>query len=159
VISFPLMLGASTINKFQKELSSKKVNPGGGVLSALAASFSASLIEMACNLSLGNVEYKNVQKSLFKIHKDTIEIKNKLSKLASDYEVVNDKKSLKTGIEIQMSVRKLSQSLEVMAYKIAKLGNKMARADAKTALYFAHAAGKSALEHIRHNQALIKNLS
>lgn len=159
MISFPLMLGRSTINKFRKELSSKKINPGGGVLSALTASFSASLIEMACNLSLNNIEYKNVQKSLFKIHKDTVEIKNKLSKLAEDYEVVGDKKSLKMGIQIQMSVRKLSQNLEVMAYKVSKLGNKTARADAKTALYFAHAAGKSALEHIRHNQSLIKSLS
>lgn len=156
------MLGRSTINKFQKELSSKKLNPAGGVLSTLVASFSACLIEMACKLSLGKKEYKNVQKSVFKIHENAVDIKNKLSKLAEDYEVAEDiktlqyKKSLKNGIEIMTSVRKLSQNLEVMAYKISKLGNKTARADAKTALHFAHAAGKSALEHIRRNQSMLK---
>lgn len=159
MVSFPLMLSRSTIGKFQKELSSKKLNPAGGVLSALVASFSACLIEMACKLSLGKKEYKNVQKSVFKIHESAVDIKNKLSKLANDYEITDDKKSLKNGVEIMTSVRKLSQNLEVMAYKISKLGNKIARADAKTALHFAHAAGKSALEQIKRNQVSIKKLS
>ncbi len=152
------MLSKMTIGKFQKQLSSKKINPGGGVAAALIASFAASLIEMACNLSLGKKEYKNVQKSIIKIHKDAVESKNKLAKLASDYEIIKDKKSLKSGIEMQMVVRKQSQSLEVLAYKVSKLGNVEARADAKTALYLAHAAGKSALEHIKRNQAGLKSL-
>ncbi len=152
------MLSSSTIGKFQKELSSKKINPGGGVVTALMASFAASLIEMACKLSIGKKEFKNVQKSIIKTHESSVDLKNKLLKLANEYQVVDDKKSLKSGIEMQRSVRKMSQSLEVLAYKVSKLGNKIARSDAKTALYLAHAAGKSALEHIKRSQASLKSL-
>lgn len=172
-----IMINKQTIEKFQKELSSKSPTPGGGVIAALTGSFAASLIEMVCNLTVGKKGYENVQKSVIKIHKDAVELKVRLSKLAQEDKLAYEKvavaykidkenpkrkelikKSLKYAIEVPMEVRKLCQEIEVLAYKIAKIGNKNARSDAKTALYMAHAASKSALENVKINKKSLASL-
>ena len=80
-----------TINKFQKELGSKNPTPGSGVVSALTASFAASLVEMVCNLTIDKVGYEKVQKDIIKYRKDVVETKNKLSKLAEEDKRACDK--------------------------------------------------------------------
>lgn len=171
------MINKQTIEKFQKELSSKNPTPGGGVIAALSGSFAASLIEMVCNLTIGKKGYEKVQKTIVKIHKDSVELKIRLSKLAEEDKVAYDKvvsaykiekgnlarkdqikKALKYAIEVPMEVRKLCQEIEVLAYKVAKLGNKNAKSDAKTALYLAHAASKSALENVKINKKSLASL-
>jgi formiminotetrahydrofolate cyclodeaminase len=171
------MINNQTIEKFQEELGSKNATPGGGVVAALAGSFAASLIEMVCNLTLEKTGYEKVQKTIIKIHKDAVELKNRLSKLAEEDKVAYDKvalsykidkvdpkrkeaikKSLKYAIEVPMEVRKLSQEVEVLGYKVSKIGNKNATSDAKTAIHLAHAASKSALENIKINKQSLANL-
>jgi len=165
------MIQKQTLEKFQKELSSKSPTPGGGVIAALAGSFAASLIEMVCNLTIDKKGYEKVQKDILKFHKDAVEYKKKLSKLAEEdkkaYDKVvkaykskskeNIKKSLKYAIEVPMEVRRVSQDLEKLAFRVSKIGNKNAISDAKTAIHLAHAASKSALENIKINKvALVK---
>jgi formiminotetrahydrofolate cyclodeaminase len=160
-----------TLKQFQIELGSKNPTPGGGVVAALAASFAASLIEMVCNLTIDKKGYEKVQKDILKIHKETIELKKKLVSLAEEDKKAYDKvvkayktkdkvvikKSLKYAIEVPMEVRKLSQIVEKLGFRISKIGNKNAHSDAKTAIYLAHAASKSALENIKINKvALVK---
>lgn len=171
------MINKQTIEKFQKELSSKSPTPGGGVIAALTGSFAASLIEMVCNLTIGKKGYENVQKSIIKIHKESIELKNRLSKLAEEDKVAYDKvvaayktnkestkrkdiikKALRYAIEVPMEVRKLANQVEALGYKVSKIGNKNARSDGKTAVYLAHAASKSALENIKINKLALKKL-
>lgn len=165
------MINLQTLKEFQKELSSKKSTPAGGVVSALTANFAASLVEMVCNLTLDNEKYLKVKKDILKIHKDIKEIKEKLTKLTDEdkkaYEKVllsykkgkkdEIKKSLKYAIEVPMEVRKLSQIIEKLAYRVSKIGNKKTISEAKTAIHLAHAASKSALENIKINkQSLLK---
>lgn len=160
-----------TLKQFQIELGSKNPTPGGGVMAALAGSFAASLIEMVCNLTIDKKGYEKVQKDIIKIHKETIELKKKLSNLAEEDKKAYDKvisayksknkviikKSLKYAIEVPMEVRRLSQVVEKLGYRISKIGNKNAHSDAKTAIYLAHAASKSALENVKINKvALVK---
>lgn len=165
------MINTKTLKQFQIELGSKNPTPGGGVMAALAGSFAASLIEMVCNLSIGKEKYFKNEKDLIKIHKDSLELKKKLTNLAEEDKKAFDKvmvayrskdktsikKALKYAIDVPMEVRKISQDLEKLAYKVSKIGNKNAISDAKTAIYLAHAASKSALENIKINkQALVK---
>lgn len=165
------MIQKQTLKEFQKELGSKNPTPGGGVIAALSGSFAASLIEMVCNLTIDKKGYEKVQKDILKFHKDAIELKKKLSNLAEEDKKAYDKvvkayktkdkvvikKSLKYAIEVPMEVRKLSQDLEKLAFRVSKIGNRNAFSDAKTAIYLAHAASKSALENIKINkQALVK---
>lgn len=166
------MINTQTLKKFQEELGSKNPTPGGGVMAALAGSFAASLIEMVCNLTIDKKGYEKVQKDMLKIHKEAVELKKKLSKLAEEDKKAFDKvmkayksknkvairKSLKYAIEVPMEVRKLSQQLEKLAFHTSKIGNKNALSDAKTAMYLAHAAGKSALENIKINKVALSKL-
>lgn len=50
------------IEKYLKDLSSKKSMPGGGSVAALNASLGYALILMVCNLSLGKERYKPYEK-------------------------------------------------------------------------------------------------
>lgn len=167
------MIHSQTLKEFQKELGSKKSTPAGGVVSALTANFAASLVEMVCNLTLDNEKYSKVKKDILKIHKDIKEIKEKLIKLTDEdkkaYQKVlatykrgqkdEIKKALKYAIEVPMEVRKLSQIIEKMAYRISKIGNKKVIAEAKTAIHLSHAASKSALENIKVNKQSLAKLS
>ncbi|MEK7473027.1 MAG: cyclodeaminase/cyclohydrolase family protein [Patescibacteria group bacterium] len=173
-----MSINSQTLEKFQKDLSSKNPTPGGGVIAALSGSFAASLIEMVCNLTIDKKGYEKVQKDIIKIHKDAVDLKKKLTKLVEDDKKAFDKvmvayksaknlpaqagktairKSLKYAIAVPMEVRKLSQILEKLAYHVSKIGNKNTLSDAKTAIHLARAASKSALENIKINkQALVK---
>jgi len=161
-----------TLKQFQIELGSKNPTPGGGVMAALAGSFAASLIEMVCNLTIDKKGYEKVQKDILKIHKEVIELKKKLNNLAEEDKKAYDKvikayrlkdkvvikKSLKYAIEVPMEVRRLSQIVEKLGFRTSKIGNKNAHSDAKTAIYLAHAASKSALENIKINKESLRKL-
>lgn len=161
-----------TLKQFQIELGSKNPTPGGGVMAALAGSFAASLIEMVCNLTIDKKGYEKVQKNILKIHKEVIELKKKLNNLAEEDKKAYDKvikayktkdkvvikKSLKYAIEVPMEVRRLSQIVEKLGFRISKIGNKNAHSDARTAIYLAHAASKSALENIKINKESLRKL-
>ena len=160
------MLNTKTLKQFQEELGSKNPTPGGGVVAALSASFAASLIEMVCNLSQG--------KAILRIRKRVIELRKKLTKLADEdakafdrvmvayrtkpRSVAKIRKSLNFAIVVPSEVRKHAQELEKLAIKVAKIGNKNAYSDAKTALHLSQAAQKSALENIKINKESIKKL-
>jgi formiminotetrahydrofolate cyclodeaminase len=98
-------------------------------------------------------------------------MKNKLTKLAEEdkkaynkvivaYKSKNKisiKKALKYAIEVPMEVRKISQELEKLAYRVSKIGNKNAISDAKTAIYLAHASGNQQ-ENIKINKVSLAKL-
>lgn len=171
------MINKQTIEEFQRELSSKRPTPGGGVVAALAASFAASLIEMVVSITQGSENFKEKEKTLIKIAKDSGEIRKRLTVLAEEdakayqkvveaYKIEKEKtgrnaaikKALKYAIEIPMEVRKLSHELEQLGYRASKVGNKNATSDARTAIHLARAAGKSALENIKINKEALKKL-
>lgn len=171
-------VGKQSIEKFQKELSSKNPTPGGGVVAGLSAQFAASLIEMVCNLTIDKKGYEKVSKVAMKLRKDASGLKAKLAKLteedAAAYKKVMlaykldkknpkrkeaIKKALKHAIEVPMEVRKLAQEIEKIGYRASKIGNKNAVSDAKTAVHLAHAASKSALENVVINKKALAKLA
>jgi methenyltetrahydrofolate cyclohydrolase len=172
-----MKLHEQKINTFIRDLSSKNPTPGGGVVAGLSAQFAASLIEMVCNLTVGKKGYEKVQKTVIKIRKDAGEFKVKLAKLTEEDKVAYDKvmaaykmdkekpgrkeaikKALKYAIEVPFEVRKITHELEELSRHVAKVGNKNAQSDAKSAYHLAHAAGKAALENININKKALAAL-
>ena len=167
-----MKLQEQKIGTFLRDLASNNPTPGGGTVAALTATFSASLIEMVCNLTMNKKAYETVHKRINEYYIEASRIEGKLTKLADEDarafgEVMKsykskDKskinKSLKYAIEVPTEVRKLSQVLEKIGYKVSKIGNKNARSDAKTAIYLARAASKSALENIVINKKALAKL-
>jgi len=167
-----MKLQEQKIRTFLRDLASNNPTPGGGTVAALTASFSASLIEMVCNLTVDKKAYFAVQKRIIEYRKEASGIKVILSKLADGDAKAFDsvmkaykskdklkiKKALKYAIDVPMEVRKLSQELEKIGYRVNKIGNKNARSDAKTAIHLARAASKSALENILINKKALAKL-
>ena len=165
------------IQSFLKDLSSKNPTPGGGTVAALSGVMAASLIEMVCNLTLGKKGYEDKTSSVIKIQKEVVRIKKRLTVLSEEdskafkkvveaYKIGKDnpkrkesiKKALRYAIEVPFEVRKLTHELEDFARRTAKLGNKNAVSDAKSAYHLAHAAGKAALENININKKALASL-
>ena len=73
-----------TISDFANELSSESPAPGGGSVSALAGSMSASLSSMVANLSFGKKEFINERKKINKIGINAQILKKDLLQLIDD---------------------------------------------------------------------------
>lgn len=157
------------ISKYVEQLSSSSPTPGGGATACLVGSFSASLIEMVCNLTLGKEKYKSSQKETEDIFIKVKDINLKLINLCDEdikafNEVVQSfklpegenkklkkEKSFKKATEVPLEVYKLCKELEVYSKRLFEIGNKNALSDVKSAFHFAKAARLSALENIRIN--------
>ena len=165
-------VGKLQISKFLDDLASKNPTPGGGVVAALVASFSASLIEMVCNLTIDKKAYVAVQKRIIEYRKEASGIKARVFKLADEdakafdrvmkayksKDKLKTKKALKYATQVPMEVRRLSQELEKIGYRVSKIGNRNALSDAKTAIHLARAASKSALENVVINKKALAKL-
>jgi len=65
-----------TINEFQEALSSKNPTPGGGTASAIALGYSASLVGMVANLTIGNEKWLEG----WEISNEALNLANKVKK-------------------------------------------------------------------------------
>lgn len=112
-----------------------------------------SLVALICDNTLNDPKHEKVKQYIIKIHKDVSEFNKKLITLESEYQKLKAKKvtkeSLKKAITLSLEVRKLSQNIEKLGFRLTKIGNKSMHADARTSIHMAHAASKSALENIK----------
>jgi len=136
------------LEKFIRDLQSKKPYPGGGSAAALTGVLSASLTIMAANIS-----------DLKELKKETQKVKKKLEKLidkdAEAYQKVleayrtKDKKqinkALKYATEIPMKIAKESYNAMELAEKVYDQGKKSTATDLYTAVGLARAAVESSL--------------
>jgi formiminotetrahydrofolate cyclodeaminase len=162
------------IEEFLENLESSSPTPGGGTSAAIGAAISCALIAMVANLTIGKKNYEKKEKEAKEILKAVLVLKEKCMKLADDdsnafMEVMNayklskeDKnrkekiqRSLKKAVEIPLMVAKISKTLIAFAKVMAKIGNKNAYSDAKSAEYFAKASEKSAMENVKINMPFI----
>lgn len=125
-------------------LSHKKVSP------SVTASFSASILDMICNLESNNITKE--------IHHRVRELNFKLKKIkANRFKILKTKKYFEKSIERSLEIREIAKELEILAGKIGKLHDKVIQPDVKNAIHLAKSAGKSALENIKINkQALAR---
>lgn len=148
------------LEKFIKELESKKPYPGGGSAAALAAVLSTSLIIMVANIS-----------DLKKMRRETQKVKKRLEKLitkdAEAYQKVveayrtKDKKkiskALKYATEIPMKIAEESYNAMELAEKVYGQGKKSTATDIYTAVVLARASVESSLEIAELNLRSLKD--
>lgn len=118
-----------------------------------------NLVALICDKTLDNPKYEKVKKHILKIHKDATEFNKKLISLELEYQKNETKKvskdNLKKAINISLDVRKVSQSIEKVGFRLTKIGDKSMQAEARTAIHLSHAASKSALESIKQFKKII----
>jgi formiminotetrahydrofolate cyclodeaminase len=151
------------IKDFLEVLSSKSPTPGGGAAAALVGAMAAALVEMVINLSQ---KLKGKRQKLGEIRR----LRNHLLELADKDVIAFDavmaayrskkgiQEALKNATEIPLQTALLSNEVLDLAKEISKKGNKNAASDAKSALYMAKAARASALENVKINLDLIKDV-
>lgn len=121
-----------------------------------------SLVALICDNTLNNPKYEKVKRFILKIHKDVLGFNKKLILLETEHQKLETKKvskdNLKKAINISLDVRKLSQNIEKIGFRLTKIGDRSMQAEARTAIHLSHAASKSALESIKQFKNIIKNL-
>ena len=168
------MIKDQKIKDFVNDLSSSSPTPGGGAIAALCGAFSASLVEMVCNLTIGKKGYEGVESKMKEIKKSVTKEKEKLLLLADEdvkafdevmeaYKVKTKnreqkiQKSLKHATMVPLEVAQLSSKVRNYSETLIKKGNNNALSDAKSAKYLASAAIKSANENIDINLKYLKD--
>jgi len=158
-----------TIEKYLEELSSTSPTPGGGATAALAGAMAASLVEMVSGITIGKERYKAVEKEMKVVKKKASDLRKQLLELSQeDIEAFNKvikayknktliEKSLKLATEVPLKTAILSNEVKKLAKTASSKGNKNALSDAKSAVYLAEAAKKSALENVFINIKSIKD--
>lgn len=155
-----------------ENLSSKSPTPGGGAVAALSGAMAAGLIRMVADLTVGKKGYE-------KVWKESKEIGIKAKKLEKELLALGDKdiaaynsvmsafktknktrirKALQKASDIPAHVAQKSGFVSQLAKEVAKIGNKNALSDAKTAVYLAKAARLSAFENVKINKKALGEL-
>ena len=160
------------IEGFLKDVGRPSPTPGGGAVAALSGAMAASLVEMVANITIGKRKYEGVEKQVRKISNDASKLSKALLSLADEDTKAFDqvmasyrskdkvwiKKALLLAIEIPSEVSRLSKQTEGLGEKIAKIGSKNAYSDARSAIYLARAAYRSAQENIKINKKALAAL-
>lgn len=148
------------MNKFIEDLASSRPTPGGGAAAAMAAAMAAALVEMVCGMSPQNPEIREkcsgLRKRLLELAEEDCRAfeavmtayKNKTGK----------EEALKKAMQVPRETMRVAKQVEELALEMVEIGNKNAVSDAKSAVYLAQAAQKSAQENVEINQTALKKL-
>lgn len=153
------------MDKFLKDLSSKKPAPGGGSASALAGAMATALVNKVCVLTIGKEKYKEVEKEFKQLSHQAVNLQRELTKLADKdaqayMEVVKTKggqSAVKKAAEVPLETAQKSLAVLKMAIYVSEYGNQNLRPDAFCAIELATAAVYGALENVRANLPFIKD--
>ena len=168
------------VHEFVNEVSSDSPAPGGGSVSALSASLSASLVAMVANLTFGKKEYENKKRTIEMIGRDAQKIKKELTLLIdSDTDAFNmimesfrlpkktiEEKAIRdieiekatiNAIEIPFKVMELSMKSLELSKKIAKIGNKNSLSDSGVSSEMAFSAINGAYMNVLINLKELTN--
>ena len=158
------------IEKFIEELASSSPTPGGGAAAALVGAISAGLCEMVANLTVCKERYRYNEPEIIKLQKEVVFFKKRLMTLADEdvkafnkvmaaYKISKEEKdrnsqienALKGATEVPLETARICSRLMGIARRLAKIGNKNATSDVKSAFFLAKAAKLSAVENIKIN--------
>src|SRR3989338_2659424 len=99
-----------SIKVYLEELASNKPAPGGGSASALTGALGAALLEMVCNFTLGKEKFKAAEKDVFRILKESTNVRLRLTELIEEDEAaylpVAEAYKLPKDTEEQKAIRK-----------------------------------------------------
>ena len=139
------------IKDFLDELSCKSPTPGGGAVAALVGAMAAGLVEMVCALTKGG-GVQEIADRAKEIRGQLLELSDEDCAAFNAVIKTRTKKALMEAIRVPKETRRLALEVEKLAKLAAKVGNKNAFSDAKSAQYLAEAAAKAAQENIGINE-------
>lgn len=153
------------IEQFLERLASKNPTPGGGAVAALIGAMAASLVVMVCKLTKEASSTKRIAHSANNFKSQLLNLADEdceaFDEVVVAYKSKNKrkiKKALQKAIMVPSETKMSSRKVEKLARIVAEKGNKNAASDAKTAVYLAVAAQKSAEENIKINKRAIDKL-
>jgi methenyltetrahydrofolate cyclohydrolase len=168
------MLASLSVTEFLDELASGSPAPGGGSVSALAASLGAALTSMVCRLTIGKKKYAEVQIEMEKVLNQSEELRAKFSAMIDEDTMAFNKVMAAYGLpnetEEQKSIRKTEiqeamkaatlvplkltglciEGLELVKI-VAEKGNPGSISDAGVGALMLHAGGEGAALNVNIN--------
>lgn len=147
------------IEEFLNNLASAKPTPGGGAVAALAGAMAASLVEMVVGLTKTNeikslrIKARDLRKKLISLADQDVAAFDAVIDAYRSKEKDQIKKALEGAILVPEQTKEFACLVEEIAKVVEEKGNKNAVSDARTAIYLAQAAQKSAQENIDINKA------
>ena len=174
------MLAKLTIKEFFKKTASADPVPGGGSIAALSAAASASLVEMAANLTIEKKGYSEIEEEMKAISEQASCYREKLIKdidndsnayeqviaafrlpKCTEEEITYRKEAIETGLKnaalVPLSVAKDASKLIDLAGETVTKGYKNAVTDGMVAAVTARSAALSALYNVKINLNSIKD--
>nr|OGC90021.1 MAG: hypothetical protein A2V48_01270 [Candidatus Amesbacteria bacterium RBG_19FT_COMBO_48_16] len=164
------------LSKFIEDLASCRPTPGGGAAAAVAGAMAAALVEMVAALPPPSASGASAARVKFKAQ--SAKLRKRLLELADEdclafegvmaaYKLPKEnrergfeiEKALKKATEVPLETMKAAGGVEKLARKMVEKGNKNAVSDAKSAVYLAQAAQKSARENVEINQQSLAKLN
>ncbi len=126
-----------SINKYINDLAARQPAPGGGSAAGLTGALGVALLEMACNFTIGNKKYKDVEEvinrqviALKKIREEFTLLVDEDVKvygaICSAFKAKDEKnidKALRSGYDISLKMCKLSKSGIDIALDLASKSN------------------------------------
>jgi len=116
------MLTSLSVTNFLDEIASISPAPGGGSVSALAASLGAALTSMVCRLIIGKRKYADVQLEMEKVLKQSEELRAKFSAIIDEDTEAFNKVMAAYGLPKDTEEQKMKRTAEIQkAMKTATL--------------------------------------
>jgi methenyltetrahydrofolate cyclohydrolase len=174
------MLPSLSVTDFLNETASQSPAPGGGSVSALAASLGSALTSMVCRLTIGKKKYVDVQREIEKVLNRSEELRGKFlaiidedtaafTKVMAAYGLPKDseEQEAKRAEEIQEAMKSATlvplklmglciEALELVKIIVEK-GNKNSISDAGVAALMLHAGCEGAALNVNVNLNSIRD--
>ena len=170
------MLTSLSVNDFLNEIASNSPAPGGGSVSALAASLGAALTSMVCRLTLGKKKYADVQREMEETLKQSEMLRVKFIAIIDEDTVAFNKVMAAYGLQKETEEQKTKREAEIQeamktatlvplklmglcikAMELVKLiverGNQNSISDAGVAALMLHAGCEGAALNVKFNLA------
>jgi formiminotetrahydrofolate cyclodeaminase len=168
------MLTSLSVTDLLHEVASSSPAPGGGSVSALAASLGAALASMVCRLTIGKKKYADVQREMEQVLKQSEELRTKFNTIIDeDTEAFNNvmaayglpkdtvEQTAKRTTEIQNAIKaatlvplklieRCSEALELVKIIVEK-GNQNSVSDAYVAALMLQAGSEGAAMNVKIN--------
>jgi len=116
------MITSLSVTDFINEIASNSPAPGGGSVSALAASLGAALSSMVCRLTIGKKKYADVQVEIEKVLKQSEELRVKFNAIIEEDTTAFNKVMAAYGLPKETEEQKTKRTAEIqIATKTATL--------------------------------------
>jgi formiminotetrahydrofolate cyclodeaminase len=171
-----------SINEYLEVAASSSPTPGGGSVSAIAATNAAAMVSMVANLTIGKKGYEEHQAAATEIAAAAVKLIDELKALtARDMEAFDlfvkawrmpkdtpaekaakdeaNEKAAQNASMVPLEISKVCLEIVKLSVKLAPFGNKSAISDVGVAAYLAEAAMKAAMLSVDINIPGLKTKS